>query len=247
VLRTFFDVERVERRLRAEVHPLRDSAHEVAEALRPFASWDMRLAPPLPNLEERARKAVFWLPTKCEHGVSTRGWPLSHDLLLSEDFYERIPGVRTLVPAKARILTGSKFGFAPLVHWSKTIGTTLDVNVSTPLESDLRYGSVVDGDDLRLFLQILRSEVMYLMFQIFTQVVGRNLTAEQRVRLANDLYMMIRCAALAALGRKPWAGQLAHVRDLWFSGNWPVGFDGTNRLVVLVAGRSNDPALKGGA
>ena len=146
----------------------------IMEILRPFYGWNPRLKPALPNLEMRAKQAVFWRKAK-----SLRVAHLSELDSLGKWFWTSLGD--SLGGSFWTLLWDSLRGPLPTLLWD-SLGASLLDSFRNPLGDSLFYACI-----------------------------------------------------FVVLGKSEEAAKLKPLLELWLAGNYPVGFDEGNNLLVLVA------------
>ncbi|MBU2509042.1 hypothetical protein KKE33_01500 [Patescibacteria group bacterium] len=160
------------------------------DILQPFYDWEPKLKPALPDLEEQAKKVIFW---------------------------KEISGVR--------VFTGREFDSLK-ASLKDSLRTSLKASLWDSLKASL-WDSLEDS---------LRTSLWDSLRASLWSSLWDSLRASLRVSLWSSLRdsLFYSCGFILA-DKLEEAAKFQPLLDLWFAGNFPVGFDKDGNLLVLVA------------
>ena len=180
------------------------------DILQPFYDWEPKLKPALPDLEEQAKKVIFW---------------------------KEISGVR--------VFTGREFDSLK-ASLKDSLRTSLKASLWDSLKDSLRTSlkaSLWDSleDSLRTSLwDSLEDSLRTSLWDSLRASLWSSLWDSLRASLRVSLWSSLRDSLFYSCGfiladKLEEAAKFQPLLDLWFAGNFPVGFDKDGNLLVLVA------------
>ncbi|MBU2566652.1 hypothetical protein KKG46_03780 [Patescibacteria group bacterium] len=195
---------------------------DILAILSPFYEWVPRLGQPIPNIEQEARMAVFWT------GVTD---VVCYEVNSIDEAYKSLD---------VDLWTSFK---SSLVG---TMGTSLGVEVNAEMRGLLR-GSLWDtldgkfkGEFRDSVFQSLRSEQWFVARELCGNILWAQLwssyCADLGLQLGNLLFYS---CGFVLQGKQNEVKYSQKLLRFWLKGNPPLGIDGEQRLVFLVANKKD--------
>jgi hypothetical protein len=215
---------------------IRAHASEILEFIGPFETWKPKLVPALPDLEQRAKEACWWLEVRDEKGIVSRGHPSRRI------WPRRLTGVKVCVPSMRRVLertlnVGRPDRWESLLDnladrfrydFKERLGAPTLANVEGHLDFWITQPLVLPRSSDWRSLQIIR-QLGYsgqdLVWNYFW------------AKLWHSLDAALRCVVYFILLDEPdQAARFTPLFQLYLDGNFPLGFSASgDDLLVLVA------------
>jgi hypothetical protein len=213
---------------------IRAHADAIFDLIGPFYGWKTELRPALSDLKARACAAIFWRlihEQKDEMGIVSRGLP-PENKRYADPYVKRIRGVSVFTPKQIDSLRDS-------------LRDPLQDSLQNSLRASLQDSL---GDSLWASLEDSLRDSLWASLE---DSLRDSLWASLRDPLGDPLKDSLRFSFWASLRDSFWASlfyglgfalvntqpipQFHTLLDTWRSGNYPVGFDKNDNLMVLVA------------
>lgn len=220
-----FTVKDIDRNwARSRVEGVQEHYDEIRALLEPFVDWTPEVVPQFPDLDQRARKAICWLPLRPEGGVASRGvqavpplnglppWTEVIRAVHTTDIIDlRLLGLSTFIKDSLQIILGQVAPIAYLVDpiRNMVLGTFGNVFESRFDLWNAQYARAGMSDGAPFAIHHIRNNV-----------------------LAAITYAVL--ALIAPIPSRPDFGPLLR---LYLEGNPPLCIDGANARVLIAVGR----------